>query len=49
LPSCLIIGSAKDHDHRRLEQLCAGMRDGEIVLFGKGYYVFDYFWALSRG
>jgi hypothetical protein len=30
-------------------QLCAGMRDGEIVLFGKGCYVFDYFWALNRG
>lgn len=48
LPACVVIGSAKEHDRRRLEQLCAGLREGEIVLFDKGYYVFDYFWALTR-
>jgi hypothetical protein len=48
LPACVVIGSAKEHDRRRLEQLCAGLREGEIVLFDKGYYVFDYFWALTQ-
>lgn len=43
LPACVVIGSAKEHDRRKLEQLCAGLRAGEIVLFDKGYYVFDYF------
>jgi hypothetical protein len=48
LPSCVVIGSAKEHDRRKLEQLCADLREGEIVLFDKGYYVFDYFWALTQ-
>jgi hypothetical protein len=48
LPSCVVIGSAKEHDRRKIEQLCAGLREGEIVLFDKGYYVFDYFWALTK-
>lgn len=48
LPSCVVIGSAKEHDRRKIEQLCAGLREGEIVLFDKGYYLFSYFWALTR-
>ncbi len=48
LPGCVVIGSAKEHDRRRLEQLCAGLQTGEIVLFDKGYYVFDYFWSLTQ-
>jgi hypothetical protein len=48
LPGCVVIGSAKEHDRRRLEQLCAGLLSGEIVLFDKGYYVFDYFWSLTQ-
>ena len=48
LPACVVIGPAKEHDRCRLEQLCAGLQAGEIVLFDKGYYVFDYFWSLTR-
>lgn len=48
LPSCVVIGSAKEHDRRKIDQLCAGLREGEIVLFDKGYYVFAYFWELTQ-
>jgi hypothetical protein len=48
LPACVVIGPAKEHDRRKIEQLCAALRAGEIVLFDKGYYVFDYFRALTE-
>jgi hypothetical protein len=40
LPSCAIIGSAKDHDNRRARELCAGLKQGEIAVFDKAYLDF---------
>jgi hypothetical protein len=37
LPSFVIIDTAKEHEVRRARELCAGLREGEIAVFDKGY------------
>lgn len=37
LPSCAIIDTAKQHDARRAQQVCAGLESGEIAIFDKAY------------
>ena len=48
LPSFAVVDTAREHDVRRLHQLCAGLQPGEIVLFDKGYHLASYFWALTQ-
>lgn len=42
LPSFVIIDTAGEHDNKRARELCAGVRNGEIVLFDKGYVDFGH-------
>jgi hypothetical protein len=48
LPQCAIIDTAKEHDNPRARELCAGVRDGEIVIFDKAYLDFDHLRDLHR-
>ena len=48
LPSFAVVDTAREHDVRRLHQLCAGLQSGEIVLFDKGYHLASYFWELTQ-
>lgn len=40
LPSFAIVGTAKDNDNKRAREVCAGIADGEIVVFDKAYVDF---------
>jgi hypothetical protein len=42
LPQCVIIDTAKEHDNLRARELCAAIKEGEIVIFDKGYLDFDH-------
>lgn len=48
LPRFAIIDSAGEHDAKRAEQLCAGIRAGEIVIFDKAYVDFSHLFDLHR-
>jgi uncharacterized protein (UPF0261 family) len=40
LPRFAIVDVAREHDNLRAAEVCAGLRDGEIVLFDKAYVHF---------
>jgi IS5 family transposase len=40
LPSFAVVDSAKDNDSKRAREVCAGIADGEIVVFDKAYVDF---------
>jgi hypothetical protein len=40
LPRCAIVDTAKPHDNSKARALCAGLREGEIVVFDKAYMEF---------
>lgn len=40
LPSFAVVDSAKDNDNKRAREVCAGIADGEIVVFDKAYVDF---------
>jgi len=42
LPSCAIVDTAKHHDNLRAREICAGLEDGEIVIFDKAYVDFGH-------
>jgi len=42
LPNFVIIDTAGEHDNKRARELCAGVKNGEIVLFDKGYVDFEH-------
>ena len=48
LPRFAIVAKAKDHDARRAREVCAGLRDGEIVVFDKAYGDFDHLADLQK-
>lgn len=48
LPGFVVIDAAREHDVRRARQLCAGLHEGEIVLFDKGYYELAHFRELAE-
>lgn len=48
LPQCVIIDTAKEHDNLRARELCAGIKEGEIVIFDKGYIDFDHLLDLDE-
>ena len=50
LPGFAVIEEASHHDDKRARALCAGLREGEIVLFDKAYIEFVHLFDLtSRG
>jgi len=50
LPRFAIIDTAREADAKRARELCAGIKEGEIVIFDKAYLDFDHLWDLeSRG
>lgn len=44
LPSFAIIDTARESDAKRAREICAGVRDGEIVIFDKAYVDFGHLW-----
>ena len=48
LPRFAIIDTAREADAKRARELCAGIKDGEIVIFDKAYVDFDHLWDLDR-
>ena len=47
LPACVIIDTAKEHDIRKAQLVCAGLESGEIAVFDKAYMDFNHLQALS--
>ena len=47
LPRFAIVDVAREHDNLRAAEVCAGLRDGEIVLFDKAYGHFLHLWTLT--
>jgi len=48
LPRFAIIDTAREADAKRARELCAGIQEGEIVIFDKAYLDFDHLWDLDR-
>jgi DDE family transposase/uncharacterized protein DUF4372 len=48
LPACAIIKKASEHDNTRAIEVCAGLQDGEIVIFDKAYVWFKHLWQLAQ-
>lgn len=48
LPRFALVGPASDHDSRRARELCAALREGEIVVFDKAYVDFEHLADLDR-
>lgn len=48
LPHFAIVDTAKHNDARRARELCAGLKDGEIVVFDKAYVDFEHLAELSE-
>lgn len=42
LPSFAIVDTASHHDNKRAREVCAGIAEGEIVVFDKAYVDFDH-------
>lgn len=47
LPVCAVVEEARHHDNVRARELCAGLKDGEIVLFDKAYVDFEHLHDLT--
>jgi hypothetical protein len=48
LPNFVLIDTARQHDNQRARELCAGVKEGEIVIFDKAYVDFEHLWDLER-
>jgi hypothetical protein len=48
LPRFAIIDTAREADPKRAREVCAGIKDGEIVIFDKAYVDFDHLWDLEQ-
>lgn len=46
LPRFVIIDTARENDARRAREVCAGVREGEIVVFDRAYVDFDHLFDL---
>jgi RNAse (barnase) inhibitor barstar/IS5 family transposase len=49
LPHFAIVDTAKHNDARRARELCAGLKEGEIVVFDKAYVDFEHLDDLDEG
>jgi len=48
LPTFAIVDVASHHDDSRARELCAGLQEGEIVVFDKAYVNFGHLWDLAQ-
>lgn len=48
LPRFVIVDTAAEHDNRRARELCAGIKEGEIVIFDKGYIDYEHLADLDK-
>ena len=48
LPACAIIDTARFHDAGKARDVCAGLADGEIVIFDKAYVDFTHLGELTE-
>ena len=48
LPSFAVIDTAKDNDNKRAREVCAGIQEGEVVLFDKAYVDFEHLCDLDE-
>ena len=48
LPRFAVVDTAREHDCRRAREVCAGLQEGEIVLFDKAYGEFSHLMDLTR-
>jgi len=48
LPRFALIDTAREADAKRARELCAGIKDGEIVIFDKAYLDFDHLCSLTQ-
>jgi IS4 transposase len=48
LPRFALIDTAREADAKRAREVCAGIKDGEIVIFDKAYVDFDHLWDLAQ-
>lgn len=48
LPRFAIVDTAKQHDSIRAKELCAGLSEGEIVIFDKAYVDYVHLWSLAE-
>jgi hypothetical protein len=48
LPQFAIVDTAAEHDDKRARELCAGISEGEIVIFDKAYVDFEHLGELDR-
>lgn len=46
LPRFAIVDTARENDAKRAREVCAGISEGEIVIFDKAYVVFAHLWDL---
>jgi hypothetical protein len=47
LPRFAIVDTARDNDNKRAREVCAGIKEGEIVIFDKAYVDFEHLWDLA--
>ena len=48
LPSFAIVDTAGEHDNRKAREVCAGIAEGEVVVFDKAYIDFEHLADLDR-
>jgi hypothetical protein len=48
LPKFAIVDPAREHDNKRAREVCAGLSEGEIVIFDKAYVDFAHLWDLAQ-
>lgn len=48
LPKFAIVDTAREHDNKRAREVCAGLSEGEIVVFDKAYVDFGHLWDLAQ-
>lgn len=48
LPRFALIDTAREADAKRAREVCAGVREGEIVIFDKAYIDFGHLWDLTE-
>jgi hypothetical protein len=42
LPTFAIVDTASEHDNKRAQEVCAGLAEGEVVVFDKAYVDFEH-------
>ena len=47
LPTFAIVDTAGEHDNKRAREVCAGLEEGEVVVFDKAYVDFEHLYDLD--